>query len=222
MNQRGQFDRFPFLQVQTRAASARSNTRDICIGFHGRPRNDDDFTHFVRHATEVTARIGLDYETKTAKTGALFYQEFLPAETLFYSVILVSAARTKIGNGRAAPDLLQTFRTHLPAILQAGGDETTGKGLCARGCEKWGTRCVRKKCSKSGRINKPVVLPVQAFQCLQGRSKPRVIRAEGNRLFVGEPLACQSAYRHFPGWFEWERGDFCVPTRNSHSSDDMS
>ena len=32
--------------------------------------HDDYFTHFVRHATEVTARIGLDYETKTAKSGA--------------------------------------------------------------------------------------------------------------------------------------------------------
>lgn len=39
--------------------------------------HDDDFTHFVRHATEVVARIGLDYERKTVKTGALFYQEFL-------------------------------------------------------------------------------------------------------------------------------------------------
>ncbi len=27
--------------------------------------HDNDFTHFVRHATEVSARIGLDYETKT-------------------------------------------------------------------------------------------------------------------------------------------------------------
>ncbi len=47
--------------------------------------HDDDFTHFVRHATEVVARIGLDYERKTVKTGALFYQEFLPPETIFYS-----------------------------------------------------------------------------------------------------------------------------------------
>ena len=55
--------------------------------------SDDDFTHFVRHATEVVARIGLDYERKTVKTGALFYQEFLPAETLFYSVVFASASR---------------------------------------------------------------------------------------------------------------------------------
>jgi CRISPR-associated protein Cmr4 len=92
---------------------------------------DDDFTHFVRHATEVSARIGLDYDTKTVKAGALFYQEFLPAETLFYSVVLVSAARTRNGHARPADDLLKGFRDHLPPLLQVGGDETTGKGLCA-------------------------------------------------------------------------------------------
>ena len=32
--------------------------------------HDDDFTHFVRHATEVVARVALDYERKTVKTGA--------------------------------------------------------------------------------------------------------------------------------------------------------
>jgi CRISPR-associated protein Cmr4 len=93
--------------------------------------SDDDFTHFVRHATEVSARIGLDYDTKTVKSGALFYQEFLPAETLFYSVVLVSAARTRNGHARPAGELLKCFRDHLPSLLQVGGDETTGKGLCA-------------------------------------------------------------------------------------------
>jgi CRISPR-associated protein Cmr4 len=31
--------------------------------------HDDDFTHFVRHATEVVARVGLDYEKKTVRQG---------------------------------------------------------------------------------------------------------------------------------------------------------
>jgi CRISPR-associated protein Cmr4 len=93
--------------------------------------SDDYFNHFVQYATEVSARIGLDYETKTVKTGALFYQEFLPAETLFYSVVLLSAARTRNGHSRSADDLLRCFRDHLPRLLQVGGDETTGKGLCA-------------------------------------------------------------------------------------------
>ncbi len=95
--------------------------------------SDDDFTHFVRHATEVTARIALDYETKTVKGTALFYQEFLPAETLFYAVVLANAARARNGNGADAAGILATLRKFLEPVpfLQIGGDETTGKGICA-------------------------------------------------------------------------------------------
>jgi CRISPR-associated protein Cmr4 len=92
--------------------------------------HDDDFTHFVRHATEVVARVGLDYERKTVKKGALFYEEFLPAETLFYSVVLASASR-RDGHGQDAGGNLQYLSDKLPPILQIGGDETIGKGLCA-------------------------------------------------------------------------------------------
>ncbi len=92
--------------------------------------HDDDFTHFVRHATEVVARVGLDYERKTAKSGALFYEEFLPPETLFYSVVLASPSRRE-GHGMSAADMLSYLRKNLPPVLQIGGDETIGKGLCA-------------------------------------------------------------------------------------------
>jgi CRISPR-associated protein Cmr4 len=92
--------------------------------------NDDDFTHFARHATEITARVGLNYETKTARDGALFYQEFLPAETVFYSVVLANSARVKKA-GMSSLEILSFLRGHLPRVLQIGGDETTGKGYCA-------------------------------------------------------------------------------------------
>ncbi|MBM4092744.1 MAG: type III-B CRISPR module RAMP protein Cmr4 [Planctomycetes bacterium] len=93
---------------------------------------DDDFSHFVRHATEVVARIGLDYEKKTVKDGALFYQEFLPPETLFYS--LVFATDSRFANHRAsAAEMLDYVAATVRErkVLQVGGDETTGKGLCA-------------------------------------------------------------------------------------------
>lgn len=92
--------------------------------------SNDDFTHFVRHATEVTARIALNYETKTVKKGALFYQEFLPAESLMYSVVLASAARS--GRSDTGDQLLKRLNGWLTdrQVLQIGGDETTGKGLC--------------------------------------------------------------------------------------------
>lgn len=92
--------------------------------------HDDDFTHFVRHATEVVARIGLDYEKKTVKTGALFYQEFLPAETVFYSLVIAKESRAA-GSKKSGADLLQFLAKDLPPVLQVGADETIGKGLCA-------------------------------------------------------------------------------------------
>jgi CRISPR-associated protein Cmr4 len=93
--------------------------------------SDNDFTHFALHATEVTARIGLNYETKTARDGALFYQEFLPTEVLFYSLVLVNAARTRAAGADAQKlfDNLSNYLATVP-ILQIGGDETTGKGFC--------------------------------------------------------------------------------------------
>jgi CRISPR-associated protein Cmr4 len=93
---------------------------------------DDDFGHFVRHATEVSARIGLDYEKKTVKEGALFYQEFLPPETLFYSLVFANESRYQ-GHPMAAEAVLDYLRQRLAEVrvLQVGGDETTGKGLCA-------------------------------------------------------------------------------------------
>jgi len=92
--------------------------------------HDDDFTHFVRHATEVVARVGLDYERKTVKSGALFYQEFLPAETIFYSLVLAEESRRKDVK-KSASEVLGYVKSAAPKVLQIGGDETIGKGICA-------------------------------------------------------------------------------------------
>jgi CRISPR-associated protein Cmr4 len=90
---------------------------------------DDAFGHFVRHATEVTARIGLHYETKTVKDGALFYEEFLPPETLFYSLVFAEPSRSK--HKMDASEVRQYVESKTPKTLQIGADETIGKGLCA-------------------------------------------------------------------------------------------
>ena len=92
--------------------------------------HDDDFTHFVRNATEVVARVGLDYDTKTVRDKALFYEEYLPAETLFYSLVLCSDSRLKSQPSSAAA-ILQWLRCQVPQTLQIGGGETVGKGFCA-------------------------------------------------------------------------------------------
>lgn len=92
---------------------------------------DDVFTHFSKYATEVVARIGLDYKTKTVKAGALFYQELLPAESLMYSVLLANESRTD--DAASGGNLLDELTSLIGAssVLQVGGDETTGKGFCS-------------------------------------------------------------------------------------------
>jgi CRISPR-associated protein Cmr4 len=92
--------------------------------------HDDAFTHFVRHATEVVARIGLDYERKTVKGGALFYEEFLPTETLLYSLVLAGPSRRE-GYKKSAREILDYLFKNMPPVLQIGADDTIGKGLCA-------------------------------------------------------------------------------------------
>lgn len=91
--------------------------------------HDDDFTHFVTHATEVTARVGLDHDTRTVKTGALFWEEFLPPETLMYALVLAQKSRREAAPGTAT-EMLARLRETLPKTLQIGAGETIGKGLC--------------------------------------------------------------------------------------------
>jgi CRISPR-associated protein Cmr4 len=91
---------------------------------------DDAFGHFVQHATEVTARIALDYETKTVRHGGLFYEEFLPPETLFYSLLIAQPARRK-STVMTAMAVLEWLAWLGGKPIQIGGGETIGKGLCA-------------------------------------------------------------------------------------------
>jgi CRISPR-associated protein Cmr4 len=96
--------------------------------------NDENFQHFVTTCTEVVARIKVAPATRTVEGGALFNQENVPCETLFYSVLTVLPPRRKGVAGdfdanAKLSDLLPNNNGHLP-ILQIGGDETTGHGMC--------------------------------------------------------------------------------------------
>ncbi|HLA64854.1 MAG TPA: type III-B CRISPR module RAMP protein Cmr4 [Rhodothermales bacterium] len=99
--------------------------------------SDNAFTDFVRHSTEVQARVKLDPETKTTSgpLGNLFYQENLPADTLLYTAVLAAddlRPAAKRPNGRlAADELLTEVRRLNGQRIQLGGDETVGKGICA-------------------------------------------------------------------------------------------
>lgn len=52
--------------------------------------NDTLFKELVSLTTEVVARIAIDQGTGTAKSGALWYEEYLPTDTIMYSIIMIS------------------------------------------------------------------------------------------------------------------------------------
>jgi len=94
--------------------------------------HDENFQHFVPMCTEVVARIKVDPASRTVDGGALFNQENVPCEALFYSVLTVLPPRR---NGMEAgfdanAKLAELLPVQNPPILQIGGDETTGHGLC--------------------------------------------------------------------------------------------
>lgn len=101
--------------------------------------SDDEFAHFVTMATEVVTRIKIDPETGTVKEGALFTEEYLPQETLLYSLALASPAfgrdedrkvgEAVFGKDKQDESVLKFWRTGMPEVFQVGGNATLGRGL---------------------------------------------------------------------------------------------
>lgn len=110
------------------AGAVGADTRDR-LKTHLAMLSDDDFGHFVQHATEVVARVGLDARTKTVSQGALFYEEVLPPETLFHTLVMADRSR-KSGHDLAARDVVTWVREHVRDVIQIGADETIGRGYC--------------------------------------------------------------------------------------------
>jgi CRISPR-associated protein Cmr4 len=84
--------------------------------------SDDVFKFFVKNYTEVNARIKIDQEKGTVQKGGLWYEELLPAETVFYGCI---DARKKEHQVQLS-NVIQKINDQ---ILQFGGDETLGRGF---------------------------------------------------------------------------------------------
>ncbi len=86
--------------------------------------SDDVLSYFSETGTEVTPRIRIDDETKTASGQALWYEESLPAETILIS--LVVAKKVMASTATVFDGLSQIVKTP----VQFGGGATVGKGLC--------------------------------------------------------------------------------------------
>lgn len=88
---------------------------------------DEIFNFLVTTATEITARIRLDDNTKVVTKGGLWYEEALPAETILAGIVAINDQK---GNNNAAEvgDALEQVAKQ--KLIQFGGNATVGRGLC--------------------------------------------------------------------------------------------
>lgn len=95
---------------------------------------DDDFRDFVNLSTEVITRTKISNETGTVdkENGALFTEEYLPSESVMYSLVLAHQEFRK-GSSFTANEVLNFFGENLNEIVQIGGSATIGKGLVRTG-----------------------------------------------------------------------------------------
>ena len=97
---------------------------------------DDDFRDFVNLSTEVITRTKIDNETGTVQSGALFTEEYLPSETILYSLALATpifnnkkGVFPKTDEKNEEYLVMEYFTNGLPEVIQIGGNATIGKGI---------------------------------------------------------------------------------------------
>ena len=92
--------------------------------------SDDNFAHFVKNSTEVITRIKIDNTTGTVQTGGLFTEEYLPAESILYSISITNKPYkpNNIELFKSEKDVLDFF-SEIPNVIQIGGNSTLGKGI---------------------------------------------------------------------------------------------
>jgi len=98
--------------------------------------SNDEFRDFVLFSTEVTTRIKIKNETGTVEKGGLFTEEFLPAESVLYSLVLASPEFSKRAEKIFVSEIevMSCFSDFLGEngiknYFQLGGNSTLGKGI---------------------------------------------------------------------------------------------
>ncbi|NLX24632.1 MAG: type III-B CRISPR module RAMP protein Cmr4 [Lentisphaerae bacterium] len=88
--------------------------------------SNEMFSYFCEQSCEVVSRIRIDDVKGTVAKGALFNQEQVPSETLFYSVCFIDERRCADTVSKVKDKL-----SSVGGILQVGGDASTGLGYCS-------------------------------------------------------------------------------------------
>jgi len=98
--------------------------------------SNDDFKDFVNLSTEVITRTKIDVKTGTVAKGALFSEEYLPAESIMYSLAIASSIFTTNDkkkdflNGKSDKEAVISYWVdNVPKIMQIGGNANIGKGI---------------------------------------------------------------------------------------------
>ena len=93
--------------------------------------SDGMMSFFTQNACEVAQHVRISGETGTAEPGALFNQENVPSETLFYSIIHFTPGRGSTYKDKLPADAAMEFSKKVNGqVLQFGGDAGTGLGYC--------------------------------------------------------------------------------------------
>lgn len=96
--------------------------------------SNDEFRDFVTFSTEVITRTKIDNKTGTVANGQLFTEEFLPTESVMYSLVLASPEFTKRKFFADETEVVKCFYNFLGEngiknYFQLGGNATLGKGI---------------------------------------------------------------------------------------------
>lgn len=101
--------------------------------------SDDDFEQFVKTSTEVITRTKIDNKTGTVKSGGLWTEEYLPQDTILYSLVMFTSPRVENDAQKGvfkanspqeeAKRVSKFFEKGLPPVIQIGGNQTIGKGF---------------------------------------------------------------------------------------------
>ena len=137
--------------------------------------HDDDFTHFVRHATEVVARVGLDYAKRDGQARSLFYQEYLPIRDDCSTPVLLANDGRRQDYTMSADEVITYVNTHVPRVLQIGGERNHRQRSVRRAAH--GQHCSSKTTPRkashdlSDRHLAATLETMRAKACLGGRKQ---------------------------------------------------
>jgi CRISPR-associated protein Cmr4 len=97
--------------------------------------SDDAFSEISTAAMEIATRIKIDHTKGTVEEGALFTEEAVPSESIFYNLALFTKPNIESEKLKSAEDVMKEIKELLKGnpLIQFGGDATLGRGLARIG-----------------------------------------------------------------------------------------